>query len=180
VDELEEYAEQLQDARAGAPERGGGCGCLGWAAAAILFLVLGGAAVGAWWPLIVMPIAFIVVGAGFWTLFDALRNGSVRRERYDPHTADRRPASPATGGRRDPPAPGPAGGPHTDPLAAPSKSPVALRDPAPPEGAVARPNPAPLVAPSAAPAPTPDLAPDLPVAPQAPDAPQAPAAPDWS
>ena len=196
-----EHSDHLVEAPAPTTKRGPGCGCLGWAVFAVLFLVFAGGPLGVWRPLIVLPVVFIVIGAALWTLFAALRSGRARRGRYDPRNADWHPASLA---QDEPRRPAPAGGPPSGAVApAPAEMSAgavapaaetgagavapavemaagAPADPAPPPapptgGPASEPSGAPAVAEGSA-----DVTPaDLPGAPQAPEAPEAPASP-WA
>jgi hypothetical protein len=168
-----EHRDHLVEALA-TNKRGPGCGCLGWAVFAVVFLLVGGGAIGVWRPLIVLPVFFIVVGAGLWTLFAVLRNVRVRG-RYDPRDADRRPAAPAAG---DPSADPPAHPAHPQAAPMPLAAGGEIRAGAPAD-------PAPAAAPPSLPAAAPDFAMgpagalpvDLRGVPQAPEAPEAPASP---
>ena len=178
MNQIPEHRDHLVEALAPTAKSGPGCGCLGWAVFAVFFLVLGGGAIGAWRPLIVLPVVFIVIGAVLWTLFAVLRSGRVRRGRYDPRNADWHPASLAQDGRSGP---SPTSGPSFSVAATAAETGTgAPADPAPPPapptgGRTSEPSGAPTVAGGSA-----DVTPaDLPGAPQAPEAPEAPASP-WA
>ena len=101
MDELEEVAENIREARAGAPERrSGGCGCVGWGIGAIVLLLLADGVLHIWFPLLFVLLLLIVAGMGFTLLIGAIRSRGAARGTFDPRNADWHPlATVASAGR---------------------------------------------------------------------------------
>jgi hypothetical protein len=186
VDELQEYAEQVREARSDAPvRRAGGCGCIGWGLGAIVLLLLAEGVVHVWFPLLFVLIVLIVAGMALTLLISGARSRGAPRGPIDAHNADWHPLAVVRNARREsiaqaalrrtpPPAASPVLPPDSppvdpataDPALAAAAAGVEIGDlPAPPEPGPDDAEPA---------------AAGLPYVPEAPPAPDAPEAPDWA
>jgi hypothetical protein len=175
VDELEEYAENIREARAAAPERRtSGCGCVGWGVGAIVLLLLADGVLHIWFPLLFVLLMLIVAGMALTLLINAIRSRGAARGPFDPRNVDWHPLAVVRRARREPIAaaamrrsPPPA---TTPPAAAAAAAGIALADPPA----------APDLAPDHAPDDAGPAATAAPWPPEAPEAPGAPEAPDWA